>query len=75
MRSEIFTVEFLNNVRKYLKRDEKMNVGLEPEENEDEGGELEVAIEEVEEDEVPLVRTTTTTTSASSATVKRLKRL
>ena len=77
MRSEIFTVEFLNKVRKYLKRDEKMNVGLEPEDHDDEGAEMEVVVTdtiEEEEEDVPLVRTTTTT-SASSATVKRLKRL
>ncbi len=73
MRSETFTGDFLNNVRKYIKRDEKMNVVLEPEDEdvvEDEPPPIE---EEEEDDVVPLVRTTTT--SASAATVKRLKRL
>lgn len=75
MRSEVFTIEYLNKIRKYIKRDEKMNVGLDPEETEEgENGEMEITVQDEEEqdDELPLVRTTT---SASSATVKRLKRL
>jgi hypothetical protein len=73
MRSEIFTQEYLNKIKKYYQRDQNMNIdsivvvdeeGEEEEEDEDEPKE----VEESDEENVPLQ-------SVKSAIVKRLKRL